>query len=209
MRKRQAHLRDTLVRVQRFLDDNAAAVGPVNTSGARQALDAAAEQLTASSVAQHEHAIGSTGETQKQRALRFTLRNQFLRPIAKVASAKLAEVPELSALKLPSKDLRGSSVTTAAYTMANAAAPYSATFIAAGLKPDFLDGLRALAGELEASRVGRSDHLIARRASTITLRAETSNGYAALRLLDAAIEQQVPGDEQLLTEWKAVRRVPR
>ena len=209
MRKRQVHVRDTLVRVQRFLDDNAAAFGPVNTSGARQALDAAAQQLTASAVAQREHAIGSTGETGKQRALRLALRTQFLRPIAKVASAELTEVPEFSSMRLPSKDLRGSALVTAAHVMANAAEPYKETFVGAGLRPDFLDGLRALAGELDASLGGRMDHVIARRASTIALRTQTSSGRAALRLLDAAVAQQIPDDQQLLAEWQAARRIPR
>lgn len=209
MRHRQRQVRDTLVRVQRFLDENATALGPVNTSGARQALDAAAAQLTTHSVAQREHIIGSTGETQKQRSLRLALRNQYLGPIARVAAAKLTDVPEFSALRLPSKDLRGASLVTAANAMANAAEPYAATFIDAGLKPDFLDGLRALAREIDCSLGGRTDHLIARSASTIALRAETSKGRAALNLLDAAIQQHVPDDTQLLAEWSAARRIPR
>jgi hypothetical protein len=207
MRQRQAQLRDTLVRVQRFLDENAAALEGVNSSGARRALDDAAAHLTEHSVAQREHIIGATGETRKQRALRLALRNRHLRPIANVAAASLGDVPEIGALRLPSKDLRGSRLVTAADAMANAAAPYAATFIGAGLKPDFLDALRALTREFEASHGERSDHVIARQASTIALGVETAGGRAALHLLDAAIQQQLPYDAQLLAEWKSVRRI--
>jgi hypothetical protein len=209
MRQRQAQIRDTLVRVQRFLDENAAALGGVNSSGARRALDDAAARLTEHSVAQREHIIGATGETRKQRVLRLALRNRHLRPIANVAAASLAGVPEIAALRLPSKDLRGSRLVTAADAMANAAAPYLATFTGAGLKPDFLDALRALTREFEASHGERSDHVIARRASTIGLGVETAGGRAALHLLDAAIQQQLPNDAQLLAEWKGVRRISR
>jgi hypothetical protein len=209
VRRRQMHVRETLVRVQRFLDDNAALLGPVNSSGARKALDDAAEHLAAQAVAQGEHIIGSTGETERQRALRLALRTQCLRPIARVAAARLNEVPEFSALRLPSKDLGGSGLATAAHAMANAAAPYAQTFIDAGLKPDFLDALRDLADEIEASLGGRTRHEIARSASTIALRAETSRGRAALNLLDAAIQQHVPDDAQFLAEWSSARRIPR
>jgi len=39
MKRQESSVRDTLVTVQQFLDANAAALGPVNTSGARKALE--------------------------------------------------------------------------------------------------------------------------------------------------------------------------
>ncbi len=209
MQQRQSYVRDTLVNVQRFLDANAAALGPVNTSGARKALDDAIVALTDHAVAQGEHTIGSTGETSKQRSLRMALRKQYLRPIARVAAAKLADVPEIATLRLPSIRMVGLELVDAANAMANAAAPYAATFMAAGLKPDFLDGLRACTEQLSTSLGGRTDHVIKRRGSTIALGAETSNGRKAINLLDAAIQQQVPDNAQLLAEWDAVKRIPK
>jgi len=209
MNQQQTYVRDTLVNVQRFLDANATALGPVNTSGARKALDDAIADLTQHFVAQTEHIIGSTGETTKQRALRLVLRKQYLVPIARVAAAKLAEVPEIATLRLPSKDVIGSALVDAANAMANAAAPYAATFIGAGLKPDFLDGLRALAQEMEMSLGGRTDHVTLRRGSTIALGKAVLAGRTALHLLDAVIQQRIPDDAQLLAEWSAVKRIPR
>jgi len=205
----QTYVRDTLVNAQRFLDANATALGPVNASGARKALDDAIAGLTDHSVSQGQHFIGSTGETSKQRALRLALRRQYLGPIARVAAARLGDVPEIATLRMPSKKLIGSALVDAANSMANAAAPYAATFTAAGLKPDFLDGLRAMAQQLETSLGGRTDHVTQRRGSTIALGSATSAGRAALQLLDAAIQQQVPGDAQLLAEWDKVKRIPR
>ena len=208
MKQKDSYVRDTLVNVQRFLDANGAALASVNSSGGRKALNDAIEALDGHAIAQTEHQIGSTGETQKQRRLRLTLRRQFLRPIAKVAAATLADVPELASLRLPPVALRGAPLVDAANAIANAAAPYAATFVAAGLRPDFLDGLRALAQQIESSLGGRTDHTTKRRGSTIALGSGAASGRRALHLLDAAIHQSVT-DEQLLAEWSAVRRIPK
>src|SRR5512146_1856269 len=108
MKRQESYVRDTLVNVQQFLDANAAALGPVNTSGARKALDDAIAALGDHAVAQGEYTIRSAGETSKQHSLRLALRTQYLRPIAKVAAASLANAPEISALRLSSANLVGS-----------------------------------------------------------------------------------------------------
>jgi hypothetical protein len=207
VKQKESYVRDTLVSVQRFLDANAAALGSANNSGGRKALDDAIAALDGHAIAQAEHRIGSTGETQKQRSLRLTLRRQFLRPIVKVAAATLGNVPELAALRLPGNKVVGASLVDAANAIANAAAPYTATFVTAGLRPDFLDGLRAVTQQLASSLGGRTDHTAKRRGSTIGLGSGTANGRRALQLLDAAIHQTVT-DEQLLAEWNAVKRIP-
>jgi hypothetical protein len=209
MKLRESYVRDTLVNVQRFLDANAEALGPVNTSGARKTLDDAAVALGDHAVAQGEHSIRSRGETSKQRSLRRALRTQYLRPIAKVAAASLDRVPEIATLRLPPDGLVGSELIDAAEAMANAAAQYTGVFLGAGLRPDFLDGLRAVTQAMQRSLGGRTDHVIQRRKSTIALAAGAASGRKALRLLDAVIEQQVPDNAQLLAEWKAVKRLPR
>ena len=207
MKQKEAYVRDTLVNVQQFLDANAAALGSVNTSGARKAVDDAVAILDENAVAQGEHRIRSTGETNKQRSLRRSLRKQYLRPIAKVAAASLGSVPEIASLRLPSDRLVGSELVDAANAMANAAEPHAEVFIEAGLRPDFLDGLRAMTQAMQTSLSGRADHVIRRRGSTIALRAGVASGRRALRLLDAVIEQQMPDNAQLLAEWKAVKRI--
>ena len=207
MKQKEAYVRDTLVNVQQFLDANAAALGPVNTSGARTALDDAITALDEHAVAQGEHRIRSTGETNRQRSLRRSLRKQYLRPIAQVAAASLGNAPEIASLRLPSDRLVGSKLVDAANAMANAAEPYLAVFIAAGLRADVLDGLRAMTQAMQISLGGRSDHVIKRRGSTIALSRGVASGRIALRLLDAVIEQQLPDNTQLLAEWKAVKRI--
>lgn len=207
MNQKDAYVRDTLVNVRQFLDTNAVTMGPVNGSGARRALDDALAALADSAVAQGEHRIRSTGETKKQRSLRRSLRKRYLRPIAEVAAASLSDVPEIATLRLPSDRFVGSDLVDAANAMANAAEPHIAVFIAAGLKRDFLDGLRAMTEAIRTSLGGRTEHLIKRRGATIALRRGAASGRTALRLLDAVIEQHLADNTQLLTEWKAVKRI--
>jgi hypothetical protein len=207
MKQKEAYVRDTLVNVQQFLDANAAALGPVNASGARKALDDALAAFDDYAVAQGERRIRSAGETNKQRSLRRSMRIRYLRPIAKVASASLANVPEVATLRLPSDRLVGPGLLDAANAMANAAEPHAAVFVAAGLRRDFLDGLRAMMQAMQTSLGGRTEHVIKRRGATIALGRGAASGRIALRLLDAVMEQQLPDDTQLLAEWKAVKRI--
>ena len=194
MKQREGSVRDTLVAAQRFLDANATALGAVNGSGARKDLDAAVTALTGHAVAQGEHFIGSTGETEKQRSLRLELRARYLRPIAKVSAAKLGDVPEMATLRLPPTRMIGSALVDRANAIANAATPHVATFTAAGFPPDFLDGLRAFATQLHDSLGGRTDHVTKRRGSTIELGTHAADGIRALHVHDAVIEQHVPDD---------------
>ena len=209
MKQREGSVRDTLVAAQRFLEANASVLAAVNSSGARKALDDALAELTGHAVAQDEHFMGSTGETEKQRRLERELRARYLRPIARIAGARLGDVPEIATLRLPPPRLVGAALVDRANAIANAATPYAATFIAAGFAPDFLTGLRALAAQLQSSLGGRTDHVSKRRGSTIALGTHAGHGIRALQMLDAVIEQQVPGDAQLLAEWRAVRRIPK
>jgi hypothetical protein len=207
MKTSESLVRDALVNIQHFLDANSVALGPVNTSGARQDLDGAAAALSGHAVSQGEHTTASTGETRKERSIRVSIRRQYLRPIAQVAATRSADVPQLGTLRLPHGKLVGANFVDAANIVANNAEPYVAVLVAAGLKPDFLIGLRGKLQELEASRGGRVGHAQVRKSSTIALGVAARKGRKAIKALDGVIEQQIPDNAQLLAEWKSVKRV--
>ena len=81
MQNRQGTVLETLRRAQRFLDDHTALLEAVNTSTARQKLDAVVSQLATHATEQGGGARESKGETAKQRRLRLTLRADHMRPI--------------------------------------------------------------------------------------------------------------------------------
>lgn len=208
MKRRQSYVRNTLVAAQHLFIANPEAFETVNASGARKALDDTIDAMNRNGVAQIEHTIRANGETLKQRRIRLDLNRQYLRPIVKVANATLGEVPELAGLRINAMRLVGLRLVHAATAVANAVEPHAATFVAAGLRPGFLEELRAKTQELRVSLGERTDHVNLRRSSTVALTAETANARRVLQMLDAVVQQSVT-DENLLAEWAAVRRIPR
>ena len=207
MNKTQGFVLKTLVTAQRFLDANASALGPVNATGARKALDDAIAAVGRHAISQVEHDIGSTGETKRQRGIRLSMHRRYLQPIAKIAAATLSQ-PEMATLRLPRFGIVGLELVQAATGIANAAEPHAAAFVAAGLPPNFLEGLRGEIHDLHASLGGRTDHATVRHSSTAALRAETRNARRVLQMLDAVMQLLV-SDEELLDAWAIVRRIPR
>ena len=208
MKRRDGYVRDTLISAQRLFNANPEAFETVNASGARKALDDTIAAITRNGVAQVEHTIRANGETLKQHRIRLDLNRQHLRPIVDVAAATFGEVPELSTLRINAMRLSLTRLVHAAEAIANAVEPHADTFIAVGLRPAFLDELRAKTQELRASLGERTDHVNTRRSSTHALKAEAANGRRVLKLLDAVVQQSVT-DEKLLAEWASVRRIRR
>ncbi len=199
-------IRATCVRAQLFLDEHAGTMAAVNASGARKALDQVVQEFDGHAATQGEHLIGSTGETQKQRSIRLTIRRQYLKPIAKVAQAQLADVPEIATLRLPRPKLVGTQLVETANGIANAAEKHKDVFVNAGLTPDFLEGLRKLAQQLQESIDGRTSHVGKRMGATIAIGSVSVRARRVLRTLDGVVHQNVT-DAGLLAEWDAVKRV--
>jgi hypothetical protein len=209
MQTTQYEVEDAAVRVRRLLDANDAALGTVNQSGARQALDRAMAEVAAHGVVQGTRKIGARGETANQRVIRIELRRVHMRPIATIAQAKLHDVPQFTDLRLPGGNVRGTRLVSAARSMAAAATAYAPVLVEAGLKPDFLQALNDVANRLEASLNERVDHHRVRQGATVGIDAATAHVRKAIRMLDALVEQQTANVPELLAEWKAAKRYRR
>jgi len=114
MLDRQGAVLETLLRIQRFLEDFTAMFGAVNQSEARKRLDDTVTQIGSHAVAQVGGHRTSQGETARQQLLRLALRNDHMRPIAVIASQKLREQPEFTKLLLPPVKVLGPMLTAAA-----------------------------------------------------------------------------------------------
>jgi len=207
MKARQGNTIETLRHVQQFLDANAAVLGAVPTSGARTDLDAALASLTAMAVSQEQGTVQAQGETTKQQTLRTTLVKTYMAPIAAIAKAKLATVPEFSAFKLPKPNARAQRLLTAAAAMGNAAAPYAATFIAQGLPQDFVAELAAAADAFRASIDGRKAFKTESVGATAGAAAEASTAVRVIKVLDTMVTPLLAGDPKLLAKWNDVKRI--
>ena len=203
---RQNMVLDTLRRVQDFLDRNDGVLGVINKSGARKSLDAIVAQLSTHAVNQDAGLVNSKGETAKQRAARLALRTH-MRPVAAVAKAKLRDVPEFKVLTLPDIRINTNRLVAAAGAMADAATPHTQVFIDSGLPADFVPQLLAAADEVKASIDVRAKSRGRRVGATAGLSAEDKKGRHALAILDTLVVPMLGTNDQLLAEWRSLKRV--
>jgi hypothetical protein len=209
MRIRQGAVLETLRRVQRFLDDNAAILDSVNKSGARKNLNAVAAQIGAHAVDQDGGVRGSKGETARKKRLSMQLRFDHMRPIAEVAKQNLRDAPEFKSLGLPRYTLRNARLTAAARAMADAATPHVSVFIDHGLQATFIDDLRAAADGLDGAIDTANRSRGKRQGATKALTAMESQGRSMIKLLDSLVRPKLGSNDQLLGEWDAAKRVNR
>lgn len=206
MKYRQGRVLEALHSVQVFLDKHGEALGAVNQSGARKNVDAVAAELQAHAVQQDGGRRKAIGETSHQRELRLELRFT-MRPIAAVAAARLREVTNFAALRLPSYRLRGMAMVAAAHSMADTASGFTEVFLEAGLPADFIEQLRQAADALSASYDQRRDGQTERSTGTRGLVDAERRARHALRILDTLVVPALKHDEALLRGWRSARMV--
>ncbi|MFI5229539.1 MAG: hypothetical protein ACHQWU_10745 [Gemmatimonadales bacterium] len=197
---------NTLTRVQRFLDDNNAALEDINSSGYRAILDDAVTNLSAHAVNQTASQRRSIAETAKERVLRNNLKLNHMRRIAKVARAQLRQVPEFAALKMPPSLSTSRGLIAWASAMHGGAAPHESTFIAAGLPKTFLAQLTTAAKALETTLATRGAARAVRAGATSGLQAESTRGREAVMVLDSLVEPVLAGNIALLSQWKSAKQ---
>ena len=203
---RQNMVLDTLRRVQLFLDRNDGVLGVINKSGARKTLDAIVAQLSTHAVNQDAGRVNSKGETAKQRAVRLALRSH-MRPVAAFAKAKLRDVPEFKALTLPDSRMNANRLVAAAGAMADAATPHAQVFVDSGLPADFVPQLIKAADDVSGSIDTRAESRGRRVGATAGLSAEDKKGRNALAILDTLVVPMLGTNDQLLAEWRSLKRV--
>jgi len=207
MQTQHSAVLNALQRAQRFMDANAASLGTLNSSGYRRVLDDVVEALSGHAVNQATSKRVGSGETARQRVLRNVLKLNHMRPIAAVAAAQLKLVPEFTALRMPAANSTSRALIAAAGAMGAAATKYAKTFTDAGLSTDFLVKLDQAAVDLNDAIGNRGSTRTLQNAATAGLRSQTAKGRETLKVLDSLIEPQLQGDQVLLVQWKAARRI--
>lgn len=207
MRYQQNAVLITLRQVQQFLDDNSGALTPLNPT-ARKQLDAVTDQLSALSVEQETGIRGSRGETSRGRALRLSLRQNHMAPIAEIAKYFLQSVPEFSSLTLPAMNVSAQALVASASSMADAATPHAQTFTDNGLSTTFLDELRVAAKAVNDSIVERGNLQGRRNGATAGLAAAEKRGRTMLRVFNALLLKQIGDNAQLRRKWTTATAIP-
>jgi hypothetical protein len=195
---------ETLLRIQRFIDEDTATLEAVNQSAARKRLDETVARISAYVVAQADARRAAEAETANLRILRVALRFEHMLPVAVVAGQRLREQPEFKLLRMPRRE---PGLTWAAYDMANAAEKYADLFVHEGLPLDFVAKLRAAAQQLDQSIEARNHRLLERADATEGLKTEIKRARDLIQLLDALVRPKLRSNQDLLRTWQIVSHV--
>ena len=139
MNGRQKIKLDALHRIQVFMQQNVDALGVVNLSGSRVALDDAVAALEAK-IADRTGGAGGCHQchgTKECRLAAFLLR-RHMQPIAVIARGQLAGTPLMTTLKLPRKKVSDATLIAAGMAMATTAALYPEAVANEQLPADFI-----------------------------------------------------------------------
>jgi hypothetical protein len=196
----------TLHNVQEFMTTNAGALGGLNTSESRRALDDLEAALTGHATSQTRSKSGGKAAVARQRVLKSALLVKYLRPISAIAEAQLSQSPDFVEMKLPKGLKTTPQLLAAAAAMAGAAGKHVDTFVAAGMQPTFIADLEAAAAQLKGGSVTKGSTLSKQIGATSALKASTKEAHKIVKQLDALVVPLLAGNTALLTQWKATKR---
>jgi hypothetical protein len=192
---------------KRFLVANDKALGTVNQSGARKALDTVTTEIESLADTQGTHRMRAVGAREKEIRAARTLKRRFLGPIVKIARAKLPDVAEFKGLALPPANGSTAALASFAVSLAGTAEAFAQTFIDAGLAPDFADQTRAAAAELVEFIGGKGDFKVKRVDATKGIGKQVREAKRAVSMLDSLIKAELAEDDSLLAAWASARLV--
>ena len=191
MNQRQQRSLDALLRTQAFLNANASTVGVTATSAARRELDDAIAALSDHSTTQGSVARTMDGQLNIERALKVSIRNAHIKPIATFARARLRGTPNFATLTRTVGRVRGGKLVHTARALATAAAPYADSFSASGLPADTAQQLANAAEELQGAITARSSSNVARIGATTAIKEQLVAGREAVQILHAILSKRL------------------
>jgi hypothetical protein len=205
MNKSQQARLDALHRIRDFLNTNDSAVGTVNKSTSRGALDEVLAGLEVRASAQTLAETNAASATANKNALREDLRVNHMQPIAAIARAALAHMPLITKLRLPSSKVNDSELVSAGNAMADAANTYSAVFIAEQLPADFDAQLKASVLAVRDAAVQRDGFLQLVTEATQALKDQLTRSAAVERILNSLVVKALKGKTELLASWRLAK----
>jgi hypothetical protein len=209
MQTRQGAVLESLRGVETFLDENAERLADVVDTGARRKLDELLADLETHASDQVADNLGAQGAMNTTQMLQRRLRRWHMRPIARIARSDLPVTSAIEPLKMPKGKPTAERLVAYAEGMAQAAAPFADTFVAAGLPSDFIARLKTATNELRTAVNARVQHRGRQVGATTGLKQKLSSARRLVHVLDVFVETALDGDEPLLASWKIVKRVRR
>lgn len=209
MQSRQGNRLQSLRAVEEFLSANAAVLDEVVNTGTRKQLAAMLAALDIIVTEQAGSSVIAQGGTRRYRALRQALVRDHMAPIARIARAELPATPGMDALRMPKHNWSAERLAAAAHGMAQAAAPFAADFVTAGLRGDFIARLTAAADAMVQSLSDRAQTRGRLTGATKGLATSLASARKLVDVIDALVRSALLDDPALLASWKHVKRVRR
>jgi hypothetical protein len=207
MLKRQKQAIEAYQRVQAFLNDHPPPDSPGYAKQKKRfdgvvarLVDHAANQVTGRRL---RHA-----EVARQVALRRTLREEHLTPVAQIARATLADAPGIEkALRMPDYYIAPLKLVAEARAMRAAAELYEAQFVKSGQPEDFLERLDGAVEALQRSVLKTSRELGRQVGATAGLEMEIRRGRPLVDIIDTIVRDAFRDNKDLLAQWRTAKRV--
>jgi hypothetical protein len=188
-----------------FLDENADALGSVNKSTSRLALDDSVVTLDDRAQAQVAAELQAASTTLEKTAIREDLRLQHMHPVAAIARATLAHVPAIADMRLPAKNVNDATLIARGAAMANVAAQYSDVFIGEQLPADFLAQLHASVDSVRSAVNRRDLFQVKASEATRAVDVELARAHNIVKILDSLVVKQLKGRPDLLAGWRRAK----
>ena len=207
MQARQKQAIEAFRRVQAFLTDHPVPP-PGSYAGAKDMLDEVVAQLTSHADDRVAGGSLSRADISTQRTLRKVLREQHLRPIARIANAMLRGAPGIDkALKVPESRVPVTVLIPIANNFRTAAKRYEETFVKNGLAADFLSRLDAATTALLNAQADQGRNIGTAAGALLGLEKEIQRGRDAVGMLDGIVTTVFAEKPEVLGRWKNAKRV--
>lgn len=180
---------------------------PPEAAGQVEALKAVNQSLAQYSVDQeHQDRARSAGTVTVQQ-LRRELRQDHLKPIAKMARTVVQVTPELAvALRVPRQTADDEKLLASANAIAKIGDEHKDVLVQHGLPANFVDELQAAAATLKAAVDARRQAKSGRVGATKSIAEELKKGRLVVQALDIVITRALRGQPGPLAEWKNTKR---
>lgn len=209
MNPRQARALLSLYAVEVFLETNSARLPRTCATGTWLSFKRALAELELHVQVQSGARLMAMGLTSAKDAKREALLRDHLASIVRIAKLESASNPDLSSIKMPRGEPGTQKLAAFAAGMAAVAADHREIFVAAGMKPTFVDEFDAAIDDLLATITERSERRGAHSGATQGVAASLKACQRYKAVLASFIESELRDDESLLTNWRSVQRIGR
>jgi hypothetical protein len=205
MLSEQARILETLDQAREFIAEHADVLADVIPSNALVHFEACHKRMRTHVVVQAASARAVLSDSQLKARLRDRLAG-LMRRVRVVARARRVESPALLEILREKRPRSFTAHVNSARGLAKAAEPHHESFVAGGLRPDFIDELVATAEALARATAAKGSTESAGVGATTGLQEEASKARLELELIGSYIRDRWPGSS-LLARWESVTRI--